>query len=143
GSAADAQHIAAELVGRFKMERQAIPAMALTTNTSVLTALGNDYGYDSIFARSLEAFAVAGRDTLVAISTSGASPNILRAAAVAKSLGVKVIALTGKDGGKLKEMADVALIVPSHDTQRIQEAHITIGHILCDLIERSLCEKTG
>lgn len=138
GSAADAQHIAAELVGRFKMERKALPAIALTTNTSILTALGNDYHYDVVFARKVEAFANHSADVLLAISTSGNSSNILRATEVAKNRGIRVIGLTGRGGGSLKNNVDIALIVPSDDTQRIQEAHITIGHIICDLVERSL-----
>ena len=138
GSAADAQHIAGELVGRFKLERKALPAMALTTNTSILTALGNDYHYDIVFARKVEAFANHSADVLIAISTSGNSPNILRAVEVAKSRGISVIGFLGKGGGKLKDMVDLALIVPSDDTQRIQETHITIGHIVCDLVEQTL-----
>ena len=138
GSAADAQHIAGELVGRFKLERKALPAMALTTNTSILTALGNDYHYDVVFARKVEAFADNKADVLVAISTSGNSPNILRAIEMAKSKGIGVIGLLGKGGGKVKDIVDLALIVPSDDTQRIQETHITIGHIMCDLIEQTL-----
>ena len=138
GSAADAQHIAGELVGRFKLERKALPAMALTTNTSILTALGNDYHYDVVFAREVEAFADNKADVLVAISTSGNSPNILRAIEMAKSKGISVIGLLGKGGGKVKDLVDLALIVPSDDTQRIQETHITIGHIMCDLIEQTL-----
>ena len=138
GSAADAQHIAGELVGRFKLERKALPAMALTTNTSILTALGNDYHYDIVFARKVEAFANHSADVLIAISTSGNSPNILRAVEVAKSRKISVIGFLGKGGGKLKTMVDLALIVPSDDTQRIQETHITIGHIICDLVEQTL-----
>lgn len=138
GSAADAQHIAGELVGRFKMERKALPALALTTNTSILTAIGNDYSYDVIFVRKVEAFANHPSDILIAITTSGNSPNILKAVEAAKKQGIKVIGLTGKGGGKLKDMADLSLIVPSDDTQRIQEVHIAIGHIICDLVERQL-----
>ena len=138
GSAADAQHIAGELVGRFKLERKALPALALTTNTSILTAIGNDYHYDVVFARKVEAFANHPADVLVAISTSGNSPNILRAVETAKSRGMSVIGLLGKGGGKLTTMVDIALVVPSDDTQRIQETHITIGHIMCDLIEQTL-----
>ncbi len=138
GSAADAQHIAAELVGRFKMERKALPAIALTTNTSILTALGNDYHYDVVFARKVEAFANHNADVLLAISTSGNSSNILRATEVARNRGIRVIGMTGRGGGSLKNNVDLALIVPSDDTQRIQETHITMGHIICDLVERSL-----
>lgn len=138
GSAADAQHIAGELVGKFKLERKALPAMALTTNTSILTALGNDYHYDIVFARKVEAFANHPADVLIAISTSGNSPNIIRAVEEARSRGIKTIGFLGKAGGKLKDLVDLALIVPSDDTQRIQETHITIGHIMCDLIEQTL-----
>ena len=138
GSAADAQHIAAELVGKFKLERKALPAMALTTNTSIVTALGNDYHYDVVFSRNVEAFADNKADVLIAISTSGNSPNILRAIEAAKSKGIRVIGLLGKGGGKVKDIVDLALIVPSDDTQRIQETHITIGHIMCDLVEQTL-----
>ena len=142
GSAADAQHIAAELVGRFKLERVGLPAIALTTNTSTLTALANDYGYDSVFSRQVEALANA-RDVLIAITTSGASPNILKAVETAHSKGVIVIALTGKNGGKLKSMADVTIVVPSDNTPRIQEAHITIGHIICHLVEKELFNESN
>lgn len=141
GSAADAQHIAAELVGHLdhtRLIRRALPALALTTNTSALTAIGNDHGYDSVFARKIEAFANNGSDVLMAITTSGNSPNILKAVEVAKAKGIGVIGLTGKGGGKLKDMVDLALIVPSDNMQRIQETHIAIGHILCDLVERGL-----
>ena len=138
GSAADAQHIAAELVGRFKLERNALPAIALTTNTSTLTALGNDYHYDIVFARNVEAFANHPSDVLIAITTSGNSPNIIRAIEVAKLKGIVIIGLLGKGGGKVKNLVDCAIIVPSNDTQRIQETHITIGHIICDLVEQTL-----
>jgi len=137
GSAADAQHIAAELVGRFKLERIGLPAIALSTNTSILTALSNDYEYDTVFSRQLKALA-NDNDVLIAITTSGTSPNILKAVEVARSKSVKVIGLTGRNGGKLKDMADLTIIVPSNNTPRIQEAHITIGHIICDLVEREL-----
>ena len=135
GSAADAQHIAAELIGRFKLERKGLPAIALTTNTSILTALANDYGYDTVFSRQLEALA-NDKDVLIAFTTSGTSPNILKAIEVARSKNVKVIGLTGGDGGKLKDVADITIVVPSDNTPRIQEAHITIGHIICNLVER-------
>lgn len=138
GSAADAQHIAGELVGRFKMERRALPAIALTTNSSIITAIGNDYGYDMVFARKVEALANHPEDVLIVITTSGNSPNILKAVEAARSNGIKSIGLTGKGGGKLKDLVDLALIVPSSDTPRIQEAHITIGHIICDLVEQGL-----
>jgi D-sedoheptulose 7-phosphate isomerase len=137
GSAADAQHMAAELVGRYKRERKAIRSVALTTNTSNLTAIGNDYGYDRTFDRQLEAF-VEGRDVLVAISTSGNSTNVIRAVELAKKVGAKIISLTGETGGKLAPLSDVLLNVPSKDTPRIQETHFVIEHILCDLIEQSV-----
>ena len=137
GSAADAQHIAAELVGRFKMERKALSAIALTTNTSLLTAVANDYGYDTVFSRQVEALA-GKNDVLIVITTSGVSPNILKAVEAARAKGAKVIGLTGKTGGKLKDMADLAIVVPSDNTQRIQEGHITIGHIICHLVEKEL-----
>jgi len=142
GSAADAQHIAAELAGRFKLERAGLPAIALTTNTSTLTALANDYGYDSVFSRQVEALANA-QDVLIPITTSGTSPNILKAVETAHSKGVVVIALTGKNGGKLKSMADLAIVVPSDNTPRIQEAHITIGHIICHLVEKELFNESS
>ena len=137
GSAADAQHLAAELVGRFKMERRALPAMALGVNTSSLTAIGNDYGYEDVFARQVAAFGRAS-DVLVAISTSGRSPNVLRAVQVARDVGIVSVALTGAGGGELRLRCDVAVVVPSDDVARIQEAHITVGHIWCEIVERSL-----
>lgn len=137
GSAADAQHIAAELTGRFKLDRPALPAIALTTNTSSLTALANDYGYDTVFSRQLEALA-SDKDILIAISTSGISPNILNAVELARSKGLFTIGLTGKNINKLGDLSDLIIAVPSNDTARIQEAHITIGHILCHLIEADL-----
>ena len=140
GSAADAQHIAAELVGRFKLERRSLPAIALTTNTAILTAVANDYGYDTVFSRQLEALA-SNKDVLIAISTSGASVNILKAVETAHKKGVAVIGLTGGDGGKLKDVADLTIIVPSDNATRMQEAHITIGHIICHLVEKELFDK--
>ena len=137
GSAADAQHIAAELVGRFKLERGGLPAIALTTNTSILTALANDYGYDTVFSRQLEALA-NDKDVLIAITTSGTSPSILKAVEMAHSKDVFVIGLTGETGGKLKDRADFTIMVPSDNTARIQEGHITIGHIICHLVEKGL-----
>lgn len=137
GSAADAQHIAAELVGRFKKERRALPAIALTTDTSILTAIGNDYGFDEIFRRQIEAFAQPD-DVVIGISTSGNSSNVLLAIDKAKEIGAKTIGLSGKCGGKLLQSALLCLVVPSNDTPRIQEAHITIGHIICDLVEEAL-----
>ena len=138
GSAADAQHIAGELVGNLdpSRKRRALPAIALTTNSSIITALGNDIGYHSVFARKVEALANHKEDVLIAISTSGNSENILHAVKYAKANSIRTIALTGKGGGKLKDLVDLALVVPSENTQRVQEAHITIGHILCDIIEQ-------
>ena len=137
GSAADAQHIATELVGRFGKERDALPAIALTTDTSLLTAVANDCGYETVFSRQIEALA-GNNDVLIAITTSGISPNILKAVTLAKTRGVSIIGLTGKSGGQLKDLADIAIMVPSENTPRIQEAHITIGHILCHLVENAL-----
>jgi len=142
GSAADAQHIAAEFIGRFKLERMGLPAIALTTNTSTVTALANDYGYDRVFSRQLEALA-NDKDVLIAITTGGTSPNILKAAEMAHSKGVIVIGLTGATGGKLKDMADLTIMVPSDNTARIQEAHITIGHIICHLVEEGLFNESS
>lgn len=143
GSAADAQHIAGELVGHLnpKNFRRPLPAMALTTNTSYITAMGNDHGYELAFERKVDAFARP-EDLLIAITTSGTSPNIIRAAEVARKKGTRVLGLTGKGGGKLKDLADLAIVVPSNDTQRIQESHITIGHILCDLVEGAVLNGT-
>jgi len=137
GSAADAQHIAGELVGKFKLNRQALPAIALTTNTSILTAVANDYGYETVFSRQVEAL-VNEKDVVIGISTSGNSPNVIEAIKTAKMKGAKTIGLTGGNGGKLAEVADLVLMVPSDSTPRIQEAHITIGHIVCELVEREL-----
>ena len=137
GSAADCQHIAAELVGRFQRERRALPAIALTTDTSALTAIANDYGYDRVFERQVAGLGQRG-DVLLALSTSGRSPSILLAAQAAQALGMTTIALAGKDGGPLAAACDVAIVVPHAVTARIQEAHILIGHALCDGIERRL-----
>ena len=137
GSAADAQHIAAELVGRFKKERKAMPALALTVDTSSLTALGNDYGFDTIFERQVEALANK-NDAVIGISTSGNSENIIRAVNKANSIGAFTIGLLGNDGGKLKDAVNLPIIIPSNDTARIQEVHITIGHIICEIIEEDL-----
>ena len=137
GSAADAQHIACELVGRFVLKRQAFPAIALTTNTSTLTAVANDYGYNAVFSRQVEAL-VNERDVVIGISTSGDSPNVVAAIEMAKTKGATTIGLIGGDGGKLAEVADLVLIVPSDSAPRIQEVHITIGHIVCELVEREL-----
>ena len=137
GSAADAQHIAAELEARFLRERRALPCLALTTNTSTLTAIGNDYGYDRTFARQLEAHARRG-DAAIAISTSGNSPNVLEGVKAARKAGAATVGFTNEKGGKLKGRVDLCLCVPSKDTQRVQECHLAVGHVLCDLIESSL-----
>lgn len=137
GSAADAQHLAAELVMRLKLERPAIPALALTTNTSLLTAIGNDYKYELVFVRQVEAFGRPG-DVLIAISTSGDSENVIKAVEFARVEGIKSLALTGEKGGRLAEKVDLAIKIPSTNVQRIQECHITVGHILCELIESAL-----
>lgn len=137
GSAADAQHLAAELSGRFYLDRKPLPAEALHVNSSFLTAAANDYGYDQVYARLIEGCAHPG-DVLVAISTSGNSANIIEAAMAAKKLGVLVIALTGESGGLLRDHCDLLLNVPSNDTPRIQECHVMIGHILCENIEKEL-----
>ncbi|MGD9971103.1 MAG: D-sedoheptulose 7-phosphate isomerase [Sulfuricurvum sp.] len=136
GSAADAQHIAAELTGRYKKERRALPAIALTTDTSALTAIGNDYGYARIFERQVEALANEG-DLLIGISTSGNSENVLKALEMGKQIGCDCIGFSGRDGGKMNAVCDLNLVVPSEDTPRIQEMHILIGHILCQAIESS------
>ncbi len=136
GSAADAQHIAAELVGRFKKERRALPAIALTTDTSALTAIGNDYGFEDIFSRQIEALAEQG-DVAVGISTSGNSANVIKALEVAKESGCKSVGLIGRDGGKMAGVCDASVIVPSNDTARIQEMHIMIGHIICAAIDEA------
>jgi D-sedoheptulose 7-phosphate isomerase len=134
GSAADAQHLAAELVVRLRTERPGLPALALTTNTSVLTAAGNDYGFERIFSRQMESL-VGPHDIVVALSTSGTSPNIVKAIETGRSRGAFLVALTGETGGALAGKVDILLDIPSRDPQRIQEAHITIGHIVCSLIE--------
>ncbi|AEF95810.1 D-sedoheptulose 7-phosphate isomerase [Methanotorris igneus] len=137
GSAADAQHFAAEIVGRFKLERKGLPAIALTTDTSILTAIGNDYGFEMIFERQVEALGKKG-DVLVGISTSGNSKNVIRAVNKAKEMGIYTIGLLGKGGGKLKDIVDLALVVPSNDTARIQECHLTIYHVICEEVEKRL-----
>jgi D-sedoheptulose 7-phosphate isomerase len=137
GSAADAQHIAAELVGRYAFDRPSIPSLALTTDTSNLTAIGNDYGYDKVFSRQLEGMGQEG-DIFIGISTSGNSKNIINAFEVAKQKGIKTVALVGRDGGEMAKMSDIALVVPSNSTPRIQESHILIGHIICDIIEKEI-----
>lgn len=137
GSAADAQHLAAEFSGRFYFDRPVLPADALHCNTSYLTAVANDYGYDRIFARLISGLGRKG-DILVGISTSGNSSNIVAAFEVCRGKGVKTIAMTGADGGKMKPLSDLLINVPSTDTPRIQEAHITIGHIICEMVEKAI-----
>ncbi len=137
GSAADAQHLAAELTGRYLRERDPWPAIALSTNTSALTAIGNDYGFDEVFARQVRAHGRAG-DVLIAISTSGASANVLAAIDAARGRGMRVIGMTGPDGGAMSTACDVLLAVPAAGTPRIQEGHIMLGHILCGLVEDAL-----
>lgn len=134
GSAADAQHIAAELTGRYKTERGALAGIALTTDTSALTAIGNDYGYEFVFSRQLEALGREG-DLLIAISTSGNSGNVLKALELARKIGIKTIGLSGRTGGAMNELCELNLVVPSNDTPRIQEMHIMIGHIICQAID--------
>jgi len=136
GSAADAQHIAAELVGRYKVERKGLPAIALTTDTSVITSISNDYGYLHVFDRQVEALANEG-DVLIGISTGGSSTNVISALKLAKELGCRAIGLSGKDGGKFNALCDVNLIAISDDTPRIQEMHILIGHTICHLIDQA------
>jgi len=137
GSAADAQHIAGEFVSRFAFDRPGLPAIALTTDTSILTAIGNDYGYDKLFARQVQAHAQKG-DVLIAYSTSGKSPNVIAALQEAKNRGVICIGMTGNRGGPIKELCDYYLDVPSADTPKIQEGHAVLGHILCGLVEQAL-----
>ena len=137
GSAADAQHLAAEFVGRFAVERAGLPAIALTTDSSILTAVGNDYGFEQIFARQIQALGRPG-DVAVAISTSGNSANVLEGVKEARKRNLKTIGLSGKDGGALAQQADVAITIPSTSTARIQECHIAIGHLFCELVETEL-----
>lgn len=134
GSAADAQHLAAELIGRFVKERRSLAAVALTTDTSILTSIANDYSYDTVFERQVEGLGRAG-DVLIGISTSGNSENVLRAMKKARDIGMHTIGFTGEDGGKLKSICDLTLTVPSRITARIQEMHILAGHIICELVE--------
>ncbi|NIO04478.1 MAG: SIS domain-containing protein [Proteobacteria bacterium] len=137
GSAADAQHIAAEFVNRISMERPPLPALSLVTDPSVLTSISNDYSFSEVFAKQIKALGKAG-DIAVGISTSGNSPNLVRAFEVAREIGITTVALIGSNGGTMAELADYALIVPSSKTPRIQEAHITIGHVICEMVERLL-----
>jgi len=140
GSAADAQHLAAEFVGRYLRQRDPLPALALHTDTSAVTAIANDYGYEEVFARQLEALAVRG-DVAVAISTSGNSPSVVQAVQRARRLGLCTIALTGASGGRLRGLVDVLIAVPSEETPRIQECHILFGHALCDAVEQAVLVK--
>ncbi len=140
GSAADSQHLAAELMGRFRRERRGLASIALTTDTSVLTAIGNDYGYEKVFERQVEGLCVKG-DVLVGISTSGNSRNVCAALETARELGAFTVALTGEGGGMMAKIADATLRIASKDTARIQEGHILCGHMLCDWIEQSICER--
>ena len=140
GSAADAQHIAGELVSKFYFDRPALPAIALTTDTSIITAIGNDYGYEKLFSRQIEANGVKG-DAFLGISTSGNSKNIIEGLKIAKEKGLITIGLTGESGGEMKNLCDYCICVPSNETPRIQEAHILIGHILCSIIEESIFGK--
>ena len=136
GSAADSQHIAAEFVGRFKRERRGLPAIALSTDTSILTAIGNDYSVDRIFSRQVEALAQPG-DVIIGLSTSGKSPNVVEAIKKARGFGCFSIGFLGGNGGTLKDLVDVPLLAPTDDTPRIQECHILLGHIICDIVERA------
>lgn len=139
GSAADSQHLAAELLGRFKRSRKGLPALALTTDTSMLTSISNDFGFETVFSRQVEALGKSG-DMLVGISTSGRSPNVLRAMERAKQIGLHTVALIGNKTDAVREFADIIISIPSDDTARIQECHITIGHIVCDLVESRFSE---
>ena len=139
GSAADAQHIAGELVAKFRLERKSLPAIALTTNTSIISAIANDYDFDRVFERQVESMVVA-KDIVIGISTSGSSENVVRGILRAKEKGAKTIAFTGSSSAQLKEKVDILLNIPSDDTPRIQESHITIGHIICGLVENKLFE---
>ncbi len=138
GSAADAQHVAGELIGRFKMERRGLPCVAFTTDTSILTSIGNDYGFDQVFVRQVEGLVKPG-DVVVGISTSGNTKAVLKAIELAKEKGAQTVGFTGASGGALKDAVDVCLCVPSDDTPRIQESHITVWHILCGLVEQEVC----
>lgn len=137
GSAADSQHLAAELVGRYKLNRPAMNALALTVDTSILTAVGNDYGYETVFSRQLEGVGHSG-DLLVGLSTSGNSRNIVLAMELARRMGVRTVALTGQGGGEMKACADFCIAVPSHATNNIQEMHIAVGHLVCELVEQEM-----
>jgi len=137
GSAAQAQHMAGELVGRFLKERRALPAQALSTDTSILTAVANDYDFDTVFVRQVEAF-VQEDDVVMGLSTSGNSPNVVKALELARERGAATLALSGRDGGKMKDAADICLIAPGQTSPHIQEVHLTVIHVLCDLVERRM-----
>jgi D-sedoheptulose 7-phosphate isomerase len=139
GSAADAQHLAAEFLGRYLRERRPLPALALHTNTSALTAIANDYGYEHVFSRQIEALAVAG-DVAVGISTSGNSLNVIEGITIARKMGVYTIGFTGASGGRMRDLVDVLIAAPSNETPRIQECHLLVGHALCDAVEQSLAQ---
>lgn len=140
GSAADAQHLAAEFVNRFIIERPPLPAIALTTDTSVITSIGNDYDFSEIFSKQIRAIGQAG-DVAWGISTSGSSPNVIKALEVAKKMGMVTVGVTGKDGGEIARMVDYSLNVSSHSTPRIQEVHITLGHVICEMVDFKLFQK--
>ena len=142
GSAADSQHLAAEFVGRFLRERRALPSIALTTNTSILTAIGNDYGYEVVFRRQVEAMCRPG-DVLVGISTSGNSKNVLHALEAAREIGVFTVAFTGAGGGAMAKIAEASIRIPSTETPRIQEGHILCGHMICDYVENQVCQRSA
>ena len=139
GSAADAQHICAELVGKFQIKRRGLPSIAFTTNTSILTAIANDFGYDRVFERQVQSM-VNANDVVIGISTSGNSENVIRGLEAAKKIGAKTVGLTGIDGGRLSYVVDIVIKVPSNNTQRIQECHIMIGHLMCSIIEKELLD---
>ncbi|MDX1412853.1 MAG: D-sedoheptulose 7-phosphate isomerase [Candidatus Promineifilaceae bacterium] len=139
GSAADSQHLTAEMVSKFNRVRQAIPAVALTVDTSILTSIGNDFGYDYVFARQIEALGRQG-DVAIGISTSGNSPNVLRALQTARDMGLTTVGFTGQSGGQMQGCVDICFNVPSSSTARIQESHITAGHVICEIVEKSLTE---
>lgn len=140
GSAADAQHLAAELMGRFMIDRDPMPALSLTVDTSALTAIGNDYGFETVFARQLRGIGIAG-DVIIGMSTSGNSRNVVRAFEAARDMKITTIGLTGAGGGDMAILSDILVAVPDHRTSHIQEAHITIGHLICAIVERDLCSS--
>ncbi len=142
GSAADAQHIAAEFVNRFLIERPSLPAIALTTDTSILTSIANDYDFADVFAKQVKALGREG-DVAIGISTSGAAANVIKAVKVAGDMGIQTVGLTGKDGGELARVVDLALLVDSQSIPRIQEVHITIGHVVCEMVDRMLFQQPG